>query len=111
MSLWDAARALAVAFCLAVVVVETRVLLRGEKYWPLAADDYAVAALMTVAVVLDWPVALAVGWAVALGSLYATLFSRLDPAYRGLKRWRVIALAMVWCAAGLATTLGAVARA
>lgn len=33
MSLWNAAQALALAFCVAVVVVETRVLLRREKYW------------------------------------------------------------------------------
>jgi hypothetical protein len=108
MSLFVVAQVLAVAFSLAVVVVETRVLVRREKYWPLAADDYAVAALMTVAVVLGSPVGLAVGWSLALGSLYATLFSRLDPAYRGTKKWRLLVVAMVVCGAGLAATLGSI---
>jgi hypothetical protein len=107
-TLWNVARILAVAFCLAVLVVETRVLLRRQKYWPLAADDYVVAALMLGAVALDSPVGLAVGWSLALGSLYATLFSRLDPAYRGPKKWRLLVIAMAVCGVGLAITLAAV---
>jgi hypothetical protein len=106
--LWSLARLWAVAFALAVVVVETRVLLRREKYWPLAADDYAIAALLVGAAALGSPVALAVGWSVALGSLYATLFSRLDPAYGGTKKWRLLVVAMLVAGVGLASSLGSI---
>jgi hypothetical protein len=102
---WDVVRFSSVAYCLAVVVVETRVLLRQQKFWPLAVDDYLVAAVLLAGVVLDHRVTLIVGWALALGSLYATLFARLDPAYRGVKRWGLLVVAIVWCGAGLALTL------
>lgn len=103
--MFAASQVLAVVFGVATLIVETLVLVRREKYWPLAADDYVVVALLAAAIVLDSSLLLAVAWALALGSLYATLFSRLAPGYRGVKRYGVLVLAMGWAAAGLLMAL------
>ncbi|MRI34413.1 hypothetical protein EOPP23_15595 [Endozoicomonas sp. OPT23] len=74
---------LAFIAAVAVLVGETLVLIKTDKYWPLSVDDYLVSAgLLIGAFTLGsalGAVILLVSWSFMAGNAYAMLFTRMDP--------------------------------
>jgi len=73
------------ATVIAVVLLmgETLILVRTDKYWPLSVDDYVVCLLLLyTAATFESQlsrVLMLVAWALMAGNLYAMLFTRMDP--------------------------------
>jgi len=68
-----------------LIIGETIVLVKTDKYWPLSIDDYLAAIYLILIAYLSknnkYLPYLMVGWAFVLGNMYAMLFNRLDPIY------------------------------
>ena len=68
-----------------LIVGETMVLLKTDKFWPLSLDDYFAAIFLIVFSMLSkknkYLPYLIAGWAFVLGNMYAMLFNRLDPVF------------------------------
>ena len=68
-----------------LIIGETVVLLKTDKYWPLSLDDYFAATCLIVFAWLSnnsrYLQYLVASWAFVLGNMYAMLFNRLDPVY------------------------------
>jgi len=99
-------RRLSLLTAVALAVGETVVAVKYGKYWPLSADDYAVAALL----VAGWHVTrearnrvfLVVPWALLAGNMWATLFTRMDPVHGSGDRLGLVAFVLGTAALGLA---------
>ena len=68
-----------------LIIGETVVLSKTDKYWPLSLDDYFAAVCLIVFAWLSnnnrYLQYLVATWAFVLGNMYAMLFNRLDPVY------------------------------
>ena len=68
-----------------LIIGETIVLLKTDKYWPLSIDDYFAASFLILIAYFSknnkYIPYLVAGWAFVLGNMYAMLFNRLDPVY------------------------------
>jgi hypothetical protein len=68
-----------------LIIGETLVLLKTNKYWPLSVDDYVAATCIIISAYLakenKYLPYLIAAWAFVLGNMYAMLFNRLDPVY------------------------------
>lgn len=90
-----------------LIIGETLVVIRTNKYWPLSLDDYLACGLLiysslTLEQLLSQLLML-LTWGFMAGNLYAMLFTRMDPD--GGSRERLAALAIMMCL----SLLGAVA--
>ena len=89
------------AFVVAAVLVigETMVLVKTDKYWPLSVDDYVACALLIyTGLTLEQSTSqylMLATWSLMAGNLYAMLFTRMDP--NGGTRERLGALAALLC--------------
>lgn len=108
------ARGLTLAMAVALAAGETIVALAHGKYWPLSADDYAIAALLLYGRRATrgggrrtW---LVMPWALAAGNLYAMLFTRMDPAGGSGERLALVAVALAASLGGLAVAMLAAAE-
>ena len=73
----------AVLVAVILIVGETLILVRTDKYWPLSLDDYLACLLLLYAAYsfefLLGKVLMLIAWCFMAGNLYAMLFTRLDP--------------------------------
>lgn len=68
-----------------LIIGETVVLLKTDKFWPLSLDDYFIAIVLIIVAYCSnnnkFIPYLTAGWAFVLGNMYAMLFTRLDPIH------------------------------
>ncbi|MGI9283389.1 MAG: hypothetical protein ACR2PX_27675 [Endozoicomonas sp.] len=107
-------RGFALLFAVALIIGETLVVLKTNKYWPLSLDDYlASVALIGMALLghrMKAQFLLPVVWAFICGNLYAMLFTRLDPVTGSGERIGLLVVALSAAVAGLVSSVIAVRK-
>ncbi len=93
-------------FALALIIGETLVVLKTNKYWPLSLDDYIAAAALIAVIILAQSkekmiMFLPVIWSFICGNLYAMLFTRLDPVTGSGERIALLVIALSAALVGL----------
>ncbi len=93
-----------------LVIGETVILIKTEKYWPLSLDDYLVcAALFYCAATLEQNSSqyiLLVSWGFMAGNLYAMLFTRMDPNGGSRERLGLLSIMLGAALIGAFCTIG-----
>jgi len=91
-----------------LIIGETLVVIKTNKYWPLSLDDYAVCGLLLYgAFTMDQHLSLLImigAWCFMLGNLYAMLFTRMDPNGGSRERLGALTLMLVLGLIGLVAT-------
>ncbi len=91
-----------------LIIGETLVVIKTNKYWPLSLDDYAVCGLLLYgAFTMDQNLSLLImigAWCFMLGNLYAMLFTRMDPNGGSRERLGALTLMLVLGLIGLVAT-------
>ncbi len=91
-----------------LIIGETLVMIKTNKYWPLSLDDYAVCGLLLYgAFTMDQNLSLLImigAWCFMLGNLYAMLFTRMDPNGGSRERLGALTLMLVLGLIGLVAT-------
>lgn len=104
----ECARYLALVTACLLIVGETLVLLRTNKYWPLSVDDYlACTVLLYAALTLEHPnsqLLMLLAWSFMAGNLYAMLFTRLDPVSGTRERVVAVGVLLIASLSGTAIT-------
>ena len=99
----------AVLVAVILIVGETLILVRTDKYWPLSLDDYLACLLLLYAAYsfefLLGKVLMLIAWCFMAGNLYAMLFTRMDPVTGTRERLVPLAALMTASLAGGALTL------
>ncbi len=97
-----------VAVATLLIIGETLVVIKTNKYWPLSLDDYAVCGLLLYgAFTMDQNLSLLImigAWCFMLGNLYAMLFTRMDPNGGSRERLGALTLMLVLGLIGLVAT-------
>jgi len=85
------------AVAILLIIGETLIVIKTDKYWPLSLDDYAVCGILLYGAFnmeQNHSLLLMIGaWCFMLGNLYAMLFTRMDP--NGGSRERLGALVLL----------------
>jgi hypothetical protein len=94
---------------LALLVGETLVVIKTNKYWPLSLDDYMAVMALSVSIYFYHKIQNALGlvivYAYVVGNLYAMLFTRLDPIHGSGERISLLAVALGVAVIGFAFSL------
>ena len=94
---------------LALLVGETLVVIKTNKYWPLSLDDYIAVMALSVSIYIYHKMQNALGlvivYAYVVGNLYAMLFTRLDPIHGSGERISLLAVALGVAVIGFAFSL------
>ncbi len=98
------------AICaLALLVGETLVVIKTNKYWPLSLDDYIAVAALALSIYVyqksQQALGLIVVYAYVVGNLYAMLFTRLDPVHGSGERIGLLVVALSVAAVGFVLSL------
>ena len=98
-----------VTCALALLVGETLVVIKTNKYWPLSLDDYMAVMALSVSIYIYHKMQNALGlvivYAYVVGNLYAMLFTRLDPIHGSGERISLLAVALGVAVIGFAFSL------
>ena len=94
---------------LALLVGETLVVIKTNKYWPLSLDDYMAVMALSVSIYIYHKIqnvlGLVIVYAYVVGNLYAMLFTRLDPIHGSGERISLLAVALGVAVIGFAFSL------
>lgn len=105
----DPLRIFALAMAALILAGETATLVLTDKFWPLGADDLAIAIGMAALCLRPLERARLVlmlgAWCFELGSLYTTFFTRIDPHGGSGERLGALIVLMGASALGLVWTL------
>ncbi len=93
----------------ALLVGETLVVIKTNKYWPLSLDDYIAVAALALSIYVyqksQQALGLIVVYAYVVGNLYAMLFTRLDPVHGSGERIGLLVVALSVAAVGFVLSL------